>query len=75
MSWWQPFLKQQPEPPIQDDWALFIEELNTLFGEADLEQSSKHALKCLKIQDNHHVNRYMTSFSEHASYTHWNEVA
>jgi len=66
---------QQPEPPIRNDWALFIEELNTLFGEADLEQSSEQALKRLKMQDNHHVNRYMTSFSEHASYTHWNEAA
>jgi len=74
MSWWQPFLTQQPEPPIQDDWALFIEELNTLFGEANLEQSSERALKRLKMQDNHHVNRYMTSFLEHASYTHWNEA-
>ena len=68
MSWWQPYLMQQPEPPIHH-------ELNTLFREADLEQSSKCALKCLKMQDNHSVNHYMTSFSEHASYTHWNEAA
>ena len=46
-----------------------------LFGEADLEQSSKHALKHLKMQDNHHVNHYMISFLEHALYMHWNKAA
>ena len=66
---------QQPELPIWDNWSLFIKELNTLFGEADLEQSLEQALKCLKIQDSHHVKRYMTSFLEHTLYTHWNEAA
>ena len=26
------------------------------------------------MQDNHHVNHYMTSFLEHTLYTHWNEA-
>ena len=47
--------------PIQNNWLLFIQELNNLFGEVNIEQTSKRALKCLKILNNHHINRCMTS--------------
>ena len=74
MSWWQPILLAPTEAPIWNNWLLFIQELNNLFGEVDIEQTSERALKCLKMLDNHHVNRYMTSFAEHTSYTHWNDA-
>ena len=34
--WWQLFLTQVPKPPIWSDWYIFVEELNQLFGQADI---------------------------------------
>ena len=64
-----------PEPSIRGDWTEFIIELDKLFGEPDLAQSSECALRSLKMQENHHINKYMIEFSEHAAYTGWNDVA
>ena len=75
MSWWQPILSAPIKAPIWNNWLLFIQELNNLFGEVDIEQTSERALKCLKMLNNHHINRYMTSFIEHTSYTRWNDAA
>ena len=41
LIWWQPFLTQVPEPPIQSDWYIFVKELNRLFGQADIIQVSE----------------------------------
>ncbi len=59
LLWWQPNLMAYPEPPIRSDWAEFIAELDKLFGEPDLTQSSERALRALTMQENHHINKYM----------------
>ena len=74
LLWWQLNLMAFPEPPIHRDWAEFVSELNKLFGEPDLTQASERALCSLKMQENHHINKYMIEFSEHATYTSWNDV-
>ena len=63
-----------PEPLIWGDWTEFIIELDKLFGEPNLAQSLECALQSLKMQENHHINKYMIEFSEHAAYTSWNNV-
>ena len=75
LLWWQPNLMADPEPPIRSDWAKFVSELDKLFGEPNLTQASEHALHSLKMQENHHINKYLIEFSEHAAYTGWNDVA
>ena len=35
----------------------------------------EHALQSLKMQENHHINKYLIEFSEHTAYTGWNDVA
>ena len=63
-----------PKPPIQSDWAKFISKLDKLLGEPDLTQASECTLHSIKMQENHHINKYMIAFSEHATYTGWNNV-
>src|SRR6266481_5115494 len=63
-----------PEPPIRSDWAEFITELDKLFGEPDLTQSLECALRALTMQENHHINKYMIKYSEHAAYTGLNDA-
>ena len=63
-----------PEPSIWGDWTEFITELDKLFGEPNLAQSSEHTLWSLKMQENHHINKYMIEFLEHTTYTRWNDV-
>ena len=75
LLWWQLNLMAVPEPPIQSDWAEFVSELDKLFKEPDLTQASEHALCSLKMQKNHHINKYIIKFSEHTAYTRWNNVA
>ena len=48
MSWWQPILSAPIEAPIRNNWLLFIQELNNLFGEVDIEQTSERALNASK---------------------------
>ena len=75
LLWWQPNLMAFPKPPIHSDWAEFVSKLNKLFGEPNLAQVSEHALHSLKMQEDHHINKYMIEFLEHATYTGWNNVA
>ena len=75
MSWWQPMLSAPIKAPIWNNWLLFVQELNNLSGDVDIERTSERALKRLKMLNNHHINRYMTSFTEQASYTRWNDAA
>src|SRR6266481_3656988 len=75
LLWWQPNLVAYPEPPIWSDWAEFITELDKLFCEPNLTQSSECALRALTMQENHHINKYMIKFSEHAAYIGWNDAA
>jgi hypothetical protein len=75
LTWWQPILVANPEPPIRSNWQEFVLELNRYFGEPDLAQASERALRSLKMQDHHRVNKYMIEFSEHATYTGWNDRA
>ena len=75
LLWWQPNLMADPEPPIRSDWAEFISELDKLFREPDLAQASERALQSLKMQENHHINKYLIEFSKHTAYTGWNVVA
>ena len=74
LLWWQPNLMVVPEPPIHSDWAKFVSELDKLVGEPDLTQASECALCSLKMQENHHINKYMIEFLEHAAYTSWNDI-
>ena len=75
LLWWQPNLMGVPKPPIHSDWAEFVSELDKLFGEPYLAQALECALHSLKMPENHHINKYMIEFSEHAAYTGWNNVA
>ena len=74
LLWWQPHLLAQPEPSIRSNWAKFIANLDRYFGEPNLAQSSIGALHALKMQENHHINKYMIEFSEHASFMGWNDT-
>ena len=38
-------------------------------------QASECALRSLKMQENHHINKFMIEFAEHAAFTGWNDVA
>ena len=38
-------------------------------------QASERALQSLKMQENHHINKFMIKFAEHATFTGWNDVA
>jgi len=64
-----------PEPSIHNDWGVFVNQLNTYFGQPDLAQASECTLHALKMQDYQHVNKYMIKFSEHATHTGWNNAA
>ena len=75
LLWWQPNLMAYPKPLIQSNWAEFVAELDKLFGEPNLTQSSECALQALTMQENHHINKYMIEFSKHAAYTGWNNAA
>ena len=75
LLWWQLNLMAFPKPPIRSDWAEFVSKLDKLFGEPDLAQALERALHSLKMQENHHINKYMIEFLEHAAYTGWNDVA
>jgi hypothetical protein len=74
-QWWSLVLIQVPELPVRESWDLFLTELNQRFGDPDIAQSSQRALRALQMKENHRVNRYLIEFSEHASYTGWNEEA
>jgi len=56
-----------PKPLIQNYWGEFVEQLNVFFGQPDLAQASKCALRALKMQDYQHVKKYMIEFSKHAN--------
>ena len=75
LLWWQPHLMAFPEPLIQSNWGEFVVELNKLFGEPDMAQASERALRSLKMQENHHISKFMIEFTEHATFTGWNDVA
>ena len=49
LLWRQPNLMAYHESLIQSNWAEFVAELNKLFGEPDLAQSSEHALQALTM--------------------------
>ena len=72
MLWWQPTLVAYPKPSIQGDWGEFVDQLNVYFGQPDLAQASKHALKMHYYQ---HVIKYMIELSKNAMHTGWNDVA
>ena len=38
-------------------------------------QASECALQSLKMQENHHINKFMIEFTEHAAFTGWNDIA
>ena len=38
-------------------------------------QASECTLQTLKMQENHHINKFMIEFTEHAAFTGWNNVA
>ena len=63
-----------PEPSIQGNWGKFVIELNKLFGKLDIAQASECTLRSLKMQENHHINKFMIEFAEHAAFTGWNNV-
>src|SRR5882724_3304308 len=75
MLWWQLILVAFPELSICNDWGEFVDQLNNYFGQPNLAQASKHALRTLKMQDYQHVNKYMIEFSKHATHTGWNYAA
>jgi hypothetical protein len=75
LIWWQPFLTLNPEPPIRSSWGIFCDELDRLFGQADIIQASERAIRKLKMLDTHHVNRHMINFAELSSYVEWNDAA
>ena len=64
-----------PEPLIRSNWGEFVIELDKLFGELDMAQASERALRSLKMQENHHINKFMIEFAEHTAFTGWNDVA
>ena len=37
-------------------------------------QASEHALQSLKMQENHHINKFMIEFTKHTAFTGWNNV-
>src|SRR5882724_2935143 len=74
MLWWQLILVAFPKLSIHNDWGEFVDQLNTYFRQPDLAQASEHAL-CAQCKIYQHVNKYMIEFSEHATYTGWNDVA
>ena len=63
-----------PEPSIRSNWGKFVVELDKLFSEPDMAQASERALRSLKMQENHHINKFMIEFAEHAAFTGWNNV-
>jgi hypothetical protein len=57
LIWWKPFLTLNPEPPIWNSWGIFCDELDRLFGQANIIQVSERDIRKLKMLDTHHVNR------------------
>ena len=43
--------------------------------EPDMAQASERALRSLKMQENHHINKFMIKFAEHTAFTGWNDIA
>ena len=37
-------------------------------------QASERALRSLKMQENHHINKFLIEFAEHTPFTGWNNV-
>ena len=74
LLWWQPHLMAFSEPSIRSNWGELVIELDKLFGEPDMAQASERALRSLKMQENHHINKFMIEFAEHAAFTGWNDV-
>jgi Retrotransposon gag protein len=63
------------EPPTLSSWALFEEELHMNFGDPDEVATQECKLHTLKMNDHHHVLRYINQFKEVASMTKWNDDA
>ena len=64
-----------PGTLIRSNWGEFVVKLDKLFDEPDMAQAFECTLGSLKMQENHHINKFMIEFAEHTTFTGWNNVA
>jgi Retrotransposon gag protein len=74
-QWFQRLIMEPEEPPTLSSWALFKKELHTYFRDPDEVTTQERKLRALKMNDNHHVLRYINQFKEVVSLTKWNDDA
>ena len=66
---------ENERPPFLADWPLFRIQLLMHYGEPDPAKSAATRLRSLKMQENHHVQKYTVEFERDEATTGWNETA
>jgi Retrotransposon gag protein len=63
-QWFQHLIMESEESPTLSSWVLFEEELHMYFRDPDKVVTQEHKLHTLKMNDHHHVLRYINQFKE-----------
>jgi len=65
------FIETQSNDPKVNDWAVFAQELQTIFGDPDRTKRASRKLLNLKMKDNGRVHDYTVQFKEAADEVGW----
>ena len=74
-SWWVPYTASSPPHAILEDWSMFVEELNNLCGDPDIQNTAQNRIAALRMPERDRLRRWLIEFYEWYPHTGYNSVA
>jgi hypothetical protein len=74
-QWYQNALELDEDPVWFDNWSLFKNELQSQFGEVNVEASAERNIRLLNMKHNDQITTYITKFHTYSNNLSWNDEA
>ena len=73
-DWFEPFTQEDAkEAIVLDDWQLFQERIERIFGDSNAVATAEHNLDTLYMRDNQKINDYITRFRTYSAKLEWDD--
>ena len=73
-DWFEPFtLDNAEEAIVLDNWQLFHERIERIFGDSNATATAEHGIDTLFMRDNQQINDYITRFRTYAAQLSWDD--
>lgn len=74
-DWFEPFTRDAGEEAlVLDDWTLFTERIEQVFGDSNAIATAEHRLDTLRMRENDQISSYITRFRTNAAELHWDDA-